>query len=309
MSNDWSDEPGSNDGFGHEQSPWESPNTTDPGEPSASWETDPNNYDPVPMGPASITDVFNNLGTVMSRSLNSGVVGAFAALMIGQFVISIGGMIAVFATTVGIGALTGGDSDLAAASMGTGMFVGFGAIALFSMAVQLVLVGLFNPMRTALFEGPQPHHGFGWSLSKATENIGAIFVAGAAYVLLALPAVGLAALIDPLAALLWVPVVLVALFLLMPTMYYAATGHGVVGSFTKAFSTVTSNLVLFILFFVTVFVASLVLGCVNAILNFIPILGWLASMAIGIFSNYLGWAFYVSTLSTVESHELGRPMQ
>lgn len=307
MSNDWSNDPGSDDEFGGEQSPWESPNTTDPGEPEASWETDPNNYDPVPMGKAKITDVFNNFSKVVTRAINSGVVGAYAALIIGQFVVTFGGAIALVALTAGFSSLDSFESGFGAAGLGAGVFVGMGVLMLFFLGVQLFVIGLFNPIRAALFEGMQPHHGFGWAFSKASENLLAIFVTLLAYMLL-MGSGFLLFFISEYLILLWVPFVFVGAFLLHPAVYYAATGHGVAGAFSKAVETVTNNMLLFVIFIAVCIGVGLMFACVNLVLNFIPILGGLAGLALNLLANALAWSFYVALLTTIESHELGRPI-
>jgi hypothetical protein len=305
MSNDWSDGPGSNDDFDSSQSPWESPNTTDPGEPDASWQDEPSRGF-TPMGPATITDVFNNFQTVMSRSLSSGVAWAFVALLVIQMSVTcIGGAAAAMAT-VGFASLgelgqAGGNPEI----FGGTMIIAFAAVMVLSMIPQLFITGLFNPMQSALFEGQQPHHGFKWALGQASNHLIDIFLVGALYLLSLSPAIGLA-LITPLAALLWIPVVMIGGFFMMPLLWYVATGHGVMGSFSKSFSTVMENLALFGVFLLVVISASVAMMCVNVVLSMIPILGSLAGMLLGFAVQYAGWAFYVSLVATVDSHEQGR---
>jgi hypothetical protein len=306
MSNDWSDGPGSNDDLDSSQSPWDSPNTTDPGEPGAGWQNEPSGGF-APMGPVTISDVFDNFQTVLNRSLSSGVVWAFVALLAVQFSVMCVGAVGTFAATIGLSGVSemgqlGSNSEL----IGGTMAIAFLGVVAVSMIPQLFITGLFNPMKSALFGGQQPHQGFKWSLSKAAENVLDIFLVGALYILALTPAIGLGVLINPFAALLWFPVVMIAAFFLMPVLWYVATGHGVFGSISKAFSTVMNNLLLFVLFIAIIFAGSLAMGCVSTVLGFIPILGSLASMLLSFVVQYIGWVFYVALVATIESHELGR---
>jgi hypothetical protein len=309
MSNDWSDGPGSNDNSGSPQSPWESPNTTDPGEQGAGWKNEPAGGF-TPMGKPGVGDVFTNFQTVLSRSVDSGVAWVYAALMAFQFIFTIVGVVGLVMMTVGFAGLSNFDPNPAAFS--GGIFIGVVIFGLVIAIPQFIMLGLVNPFRVALFEGRQAHQGFQWALTKATENILDIFLLSMLYGLLFLPGIGLALLVSEWMMMLWAPVVLLVGFLLSPAVWYAATGHGVFGSITQAFSTVVNNFVLFFLLALIAFGAMLAIGCAQMVLGFIlaflPVVGQLISIGISLLLGYFSWVFYVTVLATVDSHDLGRPL-